>query len=77
MPKLVPLHWKILERVFFAAGFRFAGQEGSHRPYVKQGILRPIVIPTYDEVPVAVMRTSRTPQAIPSFFQHPSIQPDA
>ena len=56
--KLTPLHWKILERVILAAGFRFARQEGSHRSYVKVGILRPVVIPTYDEVPVAIIRNN-------------------
>jgi predicted RNA binding protein YcfA (HicA-like mRNA interferase family) len=54
--KLTPLHWKSLERIIPAAGFRFARQEESHRSYVKAGILRPVVIPTYDEVPVAVIR---------------------
>ncbi len=33
-------------------------QEGSHRSYVKPGILRPVVIPTYDEVPVAIIRNN-------------------
>jgi len=58
MRKLIPLHWKTLERIILAAGFRFARQEGSHRSYVKQGILRPVVIPTYDEVPVAIIRNN-------------------
>ena len=40
------------------AGFRFARQSGSHRSYVKNGISRPIVIPTYDEVPVSVIRNN-------------------
>jgi predicted RNA binding protein YcfA (HicA-like mRNA interferase family) len=47
-----------LEKVFLRAGFRFARQEGSHRSYVKPGVPRPIVIPTYDEVPVAIIRTN-------------------
>lgn len=58
MPRITPLHWKHLERVFLACGFRFARQEGSHRSYVKEGILRPIVIPTYTEVPVAIIRNN-------------------
>jgi len=58
MPKLRPVHWKILEDIFLAAGFRFARQEGSHRTYTKKGILRPIVIPTYDEVPVCIIRNN-------------------
>jgi predicted RNA binding protein YcfA (HicA-like mRNA interferase family) len=47
-----------LERVFLAAGFRFARQEGSHRTYVKEGIIRPVVIPTYTEVPVPIIRNN-------------------
>ena len=56
MPRITPTHWKSLEKVFLAAGFRFARQKGSHRSYTKPGILRPVVIPTYDEVPVAIIR---------------------
>ena len=40
------------------AGFRFARQSGSHRSYVKDGVSRPIVIPTYDEVPVSIIRNN-------------------
>ena len=50
------MHWRTLEKVFLATGFRFARQRGSHRSYIKSGISRPSVIPTYDEVPVAVIR---------------------
>jgi predicted RNA binding protein YcfA (HicA-like mRNA interferase family) len=56
MPRITPIHWKVLEKVFVAAGFRLARQEGSHRSYVKEGLSRPVVIPTYDEVPVSIIR---------------------
>jgi predicted RNA binding protein YcfA (HicA-like mRNA interferase family) len=58
MPRLIPVHWKILEKIFLAVGFRFARQEGSHRSYIKSGVSRPLVIPTYDEVPVAIIRNN-------------------
>jgi predicted RNA binding protein YcfA (HicA-like mRNA interferase family) len=58
MPKLTPEHWRKLEAVFIRAGFRFVRQEGSHRSYVKPGIARPVVIPTYKEVPVFVIRNN-------------------
>jgi predicted RNA binding protein YcfA (HicA-like mRNA interferase family) len=58
MPKITPIHWKNLEKVFLAAGFHFVRQEGSHRAYSKQGIPRPIVIPTYDEVSVSIIRNN-------------------
>jgi predicted RNA binding protein YcfA (HicA-like mRNA interferase family) len=47
-----------LEKVSLSAGFRFARQEGSHRSYTKPGIARPVVIPTYDEVPVSIIRNN-------------------
>jgi predicted RNA binding protein YcfA (HicA-like mRNA interferase family) len=56
MPRIVPIHWQALEKVFLEFGFRFARQEGSHRSYVKPGVLRPIVIPTYKEGPVSIIR---------------------
>ncbi|MGD0463042.1 MAG: type II toxin-antitoxin system HicA family toxin [Tepidisphaeraceae bacterium] len=58
MPRITPVSWKRLERVFLLAGFTFARQEGSHRSYVKSGLARPVVIPTYDEVPVFVIRNN-------------------
>lgn len=58
MPRIIPIHWRTLERVFLAAGFEFARQEGSHRAYTKPGLSRPIVIPTYDEVPVSIIRNN-------------------
>ena len=54
MPRFAPVDWKTLESVFLAAGFRFKRQEGSHRAYVKEGVARPVVIPTYSEVPVFI-----------------------
>jgi len=56
MPRMAPIHWRTLERVFVAAGFRFIRQQGSHRSYVRPGVARPIVIPTYDEIPVSIIR---------------------
>jgi len=58
MPKFAPQHWRTVEAVFLAAGFRYVKQEGSHRTYVKAGIARPLVIPAYKEVPVFVIRNN-------------------
>jgi len=56
MPRLTPVHWKTLERVFLADGFTFERQKGSHRSYVKPGVLRPVIIPTYTEVSVEIIK---------------------
>ncbi len=58
MPKMQPIHWKRLEAVFLAAGFKFDRQAGSHRSYTRPGIARPVVIPTYAEVPVFIIRNN-------------------
>ena len=58
MSKFSPQHWRTLETVFLAAGFRFDRQEGSHRSYVKPGVARPVVIPAYREVPVFIIRNN-------------------
>jgi predicted RNA binding protein YcfA (HicA-like mRNA interferase family) len=58
MPRFAPVDWKTLERVFLAAGYQFARQEGSHRSYLKPGVIRPVVIPTYAEVPVFIIRNN-------------------
>ena len=58
MAKFAPVGWRTLEAVFLAAGYRFNRQTGSHRSYVKAGSLWPVVIPTYNEVPVFIIRTN-------------------
>lgn len=50
MPRITPIHWKIVECIFLKAGFKFKRQKGSHRAYVKKGCIRPIIIPTHDPV---------------------------
>ncbi|MEW6658526.1 MAG: type II toxin-antitoxin system HicA family toxin [Thermodesulfobacteriota bacterium] len=58
LTRIAPVHWKLLEKLFLNAGFKFARQEGNHRSYIKPGISRPIVIPTYDEVPVSIIKNN-------------------
>ncbi|MCX5886712.1 MAG: type II toxin-antitoxin system HicA family toxin [Proteobacteria bacterium] len=50
MPRITPVSWKVLECIFLKDGFHFERQIGDHRSYVKPGIHRPVVIPTYKEV---------------------------
>lgn len=58
MPRLTPVNWKLLECVFQKAGFVFERQAGSHRCYIKAGVARPIVIPTYKEVDVKIIKSN-------------------
>ena len=58
MPKIIPTHWTVLEKIFLLDGWHFDRQEGSHRSYVKSGAARPIVIPVYRAVPVSIIRNN-------------------
>lgn len=55
MPRLTPLSWKQLEKIFQSFGFVFVRQTASHRVYEKEGILRPLIIPAYDQVSVEII----------------------
>jgi predicted RNA binding protein YcfA (HicA-like mRNA interferase family) len=56
MPAVRPVHFQRLIRVFEQDGFRFDRQEGDYRIYVKAGVKRPLVIPTYHAVPVFIIK---------------------
>jgi predicted RNA binding protein YcfA (HicA-like mRNA interferase family) len=62
MPRIAPVHWKVLECIFKSDGFKFRGQSGSHRIYEKEEIERPVVILAYNEVDsriiLGLMRTA-------------------
>ena len=58
MPRMTPLDWKILERVFRKAGFVFERQGRSHRAYTKKGLAKPIVIPTKSEILPEIIRSN-------------------
>lgn len=55
MPRITPLPYQRLCRVFELAGFRLVREEGDHRVYTKSGVSRPIVIPRYRAVPVFII----------------------
>ena len=50
MPKLVPVDWRTLVKIFEADGFAHNRTKGSHIILVKAGIARPVVIPKYSEI---------------------------
>lgn len=57
MPKLNPVHYKRLVKVFESTGFKQVREEGDHMIFTKAGVLRPVVIPKYASVPVFVIKT--------------------
>ena len=58
MPRITPIPAKRLKRVFEKAGFRCVRTEGDHFVYTKRGVIRPIIIPDWPEVPVFIIRNN-------------------
>lgn len=56
MPALRPVHYAELVRIFERDGFVFDRQRGDHKIYTRPDVLRPLVIPMYDEVPVFIIK---------------------
>lgn len=61
MPRITPIHFRILAKVFEKNGFVYVRTEGDHLIYEKEGILRPVVIPRYREIPeFIILRNLKT-----------------
>jgi predicted RNA binding protein YcfA (HicA-like mRNA interferase family) len=61
LPKITPVPYQTLIRIFELDGFVVRGQEGDHITMVKAGVLRPLVIKTSPrKVPVTHIRTNMT-----------------
>ena len=58
MPRLTPISWRVLVRVFELEGFTIVRQEGDHVVLTKPGCRRPLVIPQWREVPVFIIRNN-------------------
>ena len=58
MPRLSPVSWRALVRVFEQDGFEVDRTRGSHIVMVKSGMARPIVIPRHRQVKVPIIRNS-------------------
>lgn len=50
MPRITPVHWKVLNCIFEKDGFVHERTKGSHMVFSRQGTMRPIVIPRYKEI---------------------------
>ena len=58
MPRLTPVSWKTLVRVFEKTGFVVQRTTGDHVVLNKPGVLRPIIIPKYDEVGLDIIKSN-------------------
>ena len=51
MSRITQIHFRKLAKVFEKKGFVYLRTEGDHMVYAKAGILRPVIIPKYREIP--------------------------
>ena len=58
MPKIVPIPASKLRKVFEKDGFKCVRIEDDHYVYTKQGVMRPVVIPDWPEVPVFIIKNN-------------------
>lgn len=59
MPKITPIHYQKLIKIFELDGFQIARQRGDHIMMTKQGVKRPVVIKSSPrQVPVTHIRTN-------------------
>jgi predicted RNA binding protein YcfA (HicA-like mRNA interferase family) len=56
--KLNPVSYKELVKVFEAEGFRLVRERGDHMVFTKPGVIRPVIIPRYDAVPVFIIKNN-------------------
>lgn len=57
MPRLTPVSYRKLARLFEREGWQYARTTGDHLIYTKPGNIRPLVIPMYDEVAVFIIKS--------------------
>ena len=53
--KINPIHYKKLIKVFEKDGWVLDRTEGDHMVYVKDGYIRPVVIPCYSGIPIFII----------------------
>jgi len=58
MPRIIPISWKILIRVFELYGCTYKRKKGSHHILLFPGAKRAVVIPEYDEIDVEIIKNN-------------------
>ncbi len=58
MPHITPIRYRKFVKIFELKGFVLDRQEGDHLVYIKAGIRRPVVVPTYRSVPVFIIMSN-------------------
>lgn len=58
MGGITAIHWKIFEKFVLFVGCRFVREKGDHRIYWRDDLIRPVVIPRDDQLPIFIIRNN-------------------
>lgn len=58
MPSITSINWKKFENFLIYIGCRFNRQKGDHRIYWRSDLKRPVILPTYNSLPVFIIRNN-------------------
>lgn len=51
MSRVNPVSWRELVKVFEKSDWKYSRTKGDHLVYIKEGFVRPVVIPKYKQIP--------------------------
>lgn len=58
MPRLTPVHWQKLKRVFEKVGFKEERTTGDHIVLSRPNAPRPVIIPKYNDVGIDIIKSN-------------------
>jgi len=58
MSQLHPVNWKEFEKFLLYIGCKYKRQKGDHRVYWREGLNRPVILPTYKNLPIFIIRNN-------------------
>ena len=58
MPRITPVDWKTLLRIFEIYGCQYKHKRGSHHILIYPGARRAVVIPEYDEIDPEIIKNN-------------------
>jgi len=56
--RIIPVSWKVFEKFLFSQGCEFKRQKGDHLVYTKSGLLRPVIVPKVNPVPIFIIKNN-------------------
>ncbi len=58
MSRIAPVPYRKIVRILELEGFTLSRERGDHLVFTKPGILRPVVVPRYDPLPVFIIKNA-------------------